>query len=289
MLFMLAGVTLIPGIDTVAKYLQPELSSGQISWSRFLFQLVFLLPLVIMRNELRWPERPVAEFVRGLLIAATTLIFFTSLKVLPVADAIAIFFVEPLILTVLSAVFLGEAIGWRRIAAVVVGFAGALVIIQPSYDVFGVYALLPLAAAVAFSLYLIVTRKLAVHGGPMAMQFNAAVGGLIMMSVALALGLPGDIDFLAIRPAGGVQWLLLALLGLIATTGHLLIVHAFKRAPASVLAPFQYFEIIGATILGFLVFGDVPRSTTWLGMMLIVASGLYVFHRERRAGQLRKD
>ena len=282
MLFMLAGMLLIPGIDSVAKSLQPELSSGLISWARFLFQFLLLLPMVIWAGCWRWPKRPVMEFARGFLISLATLLFFSSLIALPVADAIAIFFVEPLILTLLSPFFLGETIGWRRILAVVVGLIGALIIIQPGYSVFGIYAVLPMCAAVVFAFYLILTRKLAMDNDPLSMQFNAGFGGLVTMSAALAIGSSFDVSFLAVALPNTTEWLLLGLLGLIATTGHLLVVHGLKRAPASVLAPFQYFEIISATILGYIVFGDFPTATTWLGVSIIIASGLYVFHRERK-------
>jgi S-adenosylmethionine uptake transporter len=218
--------------------------------------------------------------LRGALIALATLLFFSALKYLPLADAISIFFVEPLILTLLSAVFLGESVGWRRLTAVAVGFAGSLVIIRPSFHALGLPALLPLGTALSFAVYLILTRKLALHEQPERMQFYAGVFGGIVMTAALAAGEATDLAVLSFVWPDRWQWFLLAGLGVIATTGHLLVVHAFRRAPAGLLAPFQYVEIIGATILGLVFFGDFPDTVTWIGVVIIVGSGMYVFHRE---------
>ena len=146
--------------------------------------------------------------------------------------------------------------------------------------VLGPPALLPLGTALSFAVYLILTRKLSQHEYPERMQFYAGVFGGIVMTAALAVGSVTDVAVLSFVWPDRLQWVLLAGLGVIATTGHLLVVHAFRLAPASVLAPFQYVEIIGATILGLVFFGDFPDATTWLGVAIIVASGMYVFHRE---------
>ena len=176
--------------------------------------------------------------------------------------------------------FLGESVGWRRLTAVAVGFAGSLIVIRPSFSTLGPPALLPLGTALSFAVYLILTRKLAQHEYPERMQFYAGVFGGIVMTAALAVGSVTDVAVLSFVWPDRFQWVLLAGLGVIATSGHLLVVHAFRRAPAGVLAPFQYVEIIGATILGLVFFGDFPDATTWLGVAIIVASGMYVFHRE---------
>ena len=288
-LLMVVGMLVIPGIDAIAKYLSDDIAAGQVAWSRFFFQTLILAPVVLFRR--RTPglfRRPFVHAARGALIAAATLMFFASLKYLPMADAIAIFFVEPFFLTLISAFFLGETIGWRRILAISVGFAGALVIIRPSYDVFGLAALLPIGAAICFAIYLALTRSLAQGTDPFAMQLSAGVSGLVVMSVALAFGFSLDIEVLTPVWPDPWQWSLLALLGVVGTVAHLFVVNAFKRAPASLLAPFQYLEIISASLLGYLVFGDFPDSLTWLGIAIIVGSGLYVLHRERRVAQIGK-
>lgn len=280
MLLMLAAMLILPGIDAIAKWLSGAISSGQIAWSRFFFQTLLMLPLFVRtRGAILTPALSL-HALRGALIALATLLFFTALKYLPLADAISIFFVEPLILTLLGALFLGEPVGWRRLTAVAVGFAGSLIIIRPSFQVLGLPALLPLGTALSFAIYLILTRKLARHEQPERMQFYAGVFGGAVMTLALAAGSATEIAVLSFVWPDGGQWLLLAGLGVIATAGHLLVVHAFRRASAGLLAPFQYVEIIGATILGLALFGDFPDAVTWLGVAIIVGSGIYVFRRE---------
>ena len=285
MTLMLLAMLILPGIDAIAKWLSSDISSGQVAWSRFFFQTLLMLPLFLRtRGAIVTPALPL-HALRGALIALATLLFFSALKYLPLADAISIFFVEPLILTLLGALFLGESVGWRRLTAVAVGFAGSLIVIRPSFSALGPPALLPLGTALSFAVYLILTRKLAQHEYPERMQFYAGVFGGIVMTAALAVGSVTDVAVLSFVWPDRWQWMLLAGLGVIATSGHLLVVHAFRRAPAGVLAPFQYVEIIGATILGLVFFGDFPDATTWLGVVIIVASGMYVFHREATRGR----
>ena len=280
MTLMLLAMLILPGIDAIAKWLSSSISSGQVAWSRFFFQTLLMLPLFLRtRGPILTPALPL-HALRGALIALATLLFFSALKYLPLADAISIFFVEPLILTLLGALFLGESVGWRRLTAVAVGFAGSLVVIRPSFSALGLPALLPLGTALSFAVYLILTRKLAQREHPERMQFYAGVFGGIVMSVALAAGEVANISVLSFVWPDRWQWMLLAGLGVIATSGHLLVVHAFRRAPAGLLAPFQYVEIIGATFLGLVFFGDFPDATTWVGVAIIVSSGMYVFHRE---------
>jgi S-adenosylmethionine uptake transporter len=281
MVLMVIALLLLPGIDAIAKHLSDSVSAGQVTWTRFMLQSVFLLPLV-MRLPGKLLQPPIGlHAVRGALLALTTVLFFYALKFLPIADAISIFFVEPLILTVLSAVFLGEAIGWRRVSAVIVGLVGALIVIRPAFADIGFPAVLPLAAGACFATYLLLTRKLVAHTEPVRMQLYAGVSGAVVMSGALLFGDALNLEAITISSPTLFQWGMLLVLGIIATIGHLMITHAFQRAPAGLLAPLQYVEIVGATILGFLVFGDLPDAATWLGIAIIVCAGLYVFHRER--------
>ncbi|MDH3476126.1 MAG: DMT family transporter [Rhodospirillales bacterium] len=281
-LLMVIGMLILPGIDAIAKGLSGSISSGQVTWSRFFFQTLLLLPFVLRAGGLRVGRRLWVHAARGFLIALATLLFFTALGELPLADAISIFFVEPFILTLLSALLLGESIGWRRLFAVFVGFCGALVIIRPSYAVFGMTALLPMGAAVSFALYVVLTRWLVREGSAVTMQFYAGVFGCLTMTAALWFGLETRLAILMPVWPGYREWLLLAVLGVIATAGHMLVVQAIRRVGASMVAPFQYLEIISATILGLVFFGDFPDATTWLGVAIIIGSGLFVFFRERR-------
>lgn len=281
MVLMIIGMLIIPGIDAIAKWLSASIPAGQVAWSRLLFQTLLMLPLFLRAPGMLFSSDIIIHAARGGLISIATLFFFAALKYLPMTDAIAIFFVEPLILTLLAAVFLGEKIGWRRLSAVVVGFTGALIVIRPNFQTFGWAAALPLGTAFSFAVYLILTRQLAQREHPVRMQFYSGVFGGIIMSIALGFGAATDIQVLSVVWPTAFEWVLLAGLGVIGTTAHLLVVYAFQRAPAGVLAPFQYIEIIGATILGLVIFGDFPDALTWCGVAIIVASGLYVFHRER--------
>ncbi len=284
MIMMATAMLCIPAVDAIAKTLGAHIPPGQVSASRFLFQSLLLLPLVMLADGIpRLPWRQVhLHAARGALIALATAFFFTGLNYLPLADAIAIFFVEPLILTLLSALFLGETIGWRRLTAVAVGFIGALIVIRPGFGWAGWPALMPLLAAGCFAVYLVLTRTMAQTTDAVQMQFWAGVFGCLTMGVVLLLGGMAGITALTAVQPDLLEWGMLFALGLIATMVHMLVVHAFRRAPAGILAPFQYLEIISATILGYLVFDDFPDLITWVGVAIIVGAGSYVFHRERR-------
>lgn len=278
---MLTAMTLLPLMDIIAKYLGNSMASGQVAWSRFFFQSLLLLPFAFrLKNQWRAKDWHF-HVLRGFLIATATLFFFTSLIKLPVADALAIFFVEPLILTLLSPIFLGERFGWRRLIAIGIGFIGALIIIKPGAQVFGIYALLPLCASVCFAFYLILTRKLAQQTDPILIQFFTGISGMAVLSIALLVGGHFEFSFLQASWPDTTQWALMALLGAIGCFAHLLVVHAFKLLDAATLAPFQYFEILGATLFGWYVFKDIPTASTWLGITIIVGSGIYVYWREK--------
>ena len=266
MLMMIVAMLILPGIDAIAKWLSSSISPGQATWARFFFQLVLLLPLFLRCRGASTPTSVMAlHAARGSLIAIATLLFFSGLKYLPIADAISIFFIEPLLVTLLSAILLGESVGWRRLAAIAVGFFGALVIIRPGFESFGWPVLLPVGAALCFSFYIILTRTLVQREDPVRLQFFTGVFGCVVMSLALAFGTSMQVPVLTAVWPDSFQWILLAGLGVIATVGHLLVVHAYRHAPVSLLAPFQYVEIVGATILGLALFGDFPDPTTWIG------------------------
>ena len=284
MIMMISAMLILPGIDAIAKFLSGAVSSGQVAHSRFLFQVAFMFPLLLGTRG-PWLNRTLwLHAARGLLIALATTLFFTGLAYLPLADAISIFFIEPLLVTLLSAVFLGEQVGWRRMTAIATGFVGAMVVIRPTFADVGWAVLYPVGTAFCFSFYILLTRKLVATEDPIRLQFFAGLFGLLVMSIALAGGTRAAIPELTAAWPLGVEWLLLAGLGLIATAGHLLVVYAFRHAPVGVLAPFQYVEIIGATLLGLVFFNDFPDPVTWIGVSIIVGSGIYIFHRESRLG-----
>ena len=278
---MALAMLLIPGIDAIAKLLSATLAPGQVAWGRFVFQTVLLLPLMLATRRRIRSGQPLVHAARGALLAAAILLLFWALRYLPIANAIAIFFVEPLVLTLFSAWFLGEPIGRRRLAAVLVGFLGALVVIRPNWAAFGWPALLPLGTAVCFAGYLTLTRRCAAVEEPLAMQLWAGIFAALILSVVVLAGEGLAVDVLDPSWPDGREWALLVALGAVSAVGHVIIAFAFRYAPAGVLAPFQYLEIISATLLGLLLFGDFPDAVTWAGTALIVGSGLYVFLLER--------
>ncbi len=283
-LFMVTGTMIVPVMDAIAKFLGDSLSPVQITWGRFVFQFIIMGAAIIplMGVKALWPKRPAIHALRGVLLAIATTFFFFSLQVLPLADAIAIFFVQPMILTLLAMLFLGEKIGWHRKAAVLAGFLGAVLVIQPGSESFTWAALLPICAALFFSCYLAVTRSVANIDHPLIMQFASGVGAAIALSLVLLAGLLTDSPQWTPVLPDMAQWGWLMLIGLIAAAGHLLVVIAVNRAPASLLAPFGYVEIIAATALGWLIFDEWPDALSWVGIAIIVLSGLYVFVREQR-------
>jgi len=291
MVLMSVGMLIAPVMDAMAKYLGTTggVSPGVVTLGRFSVQALslFLLlsGLIVLGKKRRlWPVNITGNLLRGALMGSASFLFFTAVTFMPVADAIAIFFVEPFILTILSAFLLGEVVGWRRRIAVLVGFGGALLVIQPSFQELGFVTLLPMGTAFIFALYLILTRKLAAdNDSPLGMQFVAGIGGVLTLSAALLVGDILSIDPLAPRwPDTSFLWVLIVGLGLLGTGSHLLIVLAFARARASVLAPFQYVEIVSATAVGYFIFNDFPDAIKWLGIAIIIGSGIYIFWREAK-------
>lgn len=282
MSMMIAAMLMLPGIDAIAKFLSASVSSGQVTWSRFFFQIILMSPLLLKTHGPWWTPALLLHAARGMMIAFATLCFFSGLAYLPLADAISIFFIEPMLVTLLSALFFRETIHWRRITAICTGFAGALIIIRPTFAEVGFAVLYPVGAACCFSVYILLTRKLVTREDPIRLQFFAGIFGCLVMTIALAYGSASNIDILKVAWPASDQWLLLLLLGIIASGCHLLVTYAYRMASIGILAPFQYVEIIGATILGLIVFDEFPDSVTWLGIAIIVASGMYIFHREAK-------
>ncbi len=284
LLLMTVAMLVAPAMDAIAKFISGTIPAVEVGTARFFFQFIYLAPIVLALKGSPgfWPRLPLLNTIRALLMAAATVIFFTAVKWMPVADAIAIFFVEPLILTVISAMFLNEQIGWQRITAVCIGFLGSLLVIQPSYSIFGAISLLPLVTAVLFACYLALTQIIARTEAPLTMQTFTGFVGTIVLAIVMIFGTTLQIELLSPVWPSSLEWFLLASVGLIAATVHLMITHAFKRAPASALAPFQYLEIIGATALGYFIFGDFPDTLKWIGTFIIVASGLFVLWREHQ-------
>jgi drug/metabolite transporter (DMT)-like permease len=278
------AMIVLPGQDTIAKYISDTVSPGQVAWARFLLQTLFTLPFLLYFQGSRGlvPNRLWPNVLRGVLIASSSTLFFTAIKFMPLADALAIFFIEPFILTILSAVVDKEHVGWRRRVAVAAGFVGVLIVVQPSRNVFGAISLVPAIAGALFAVYVLLNRRLTAFDTPLTMQLTAGLSALAVLTLCLAAGWLAGLPELSPSPVGAREVGFLLLMGLFGTSGHLLFVQAARLAPSSLIAPMQYVEIVAAALFGYLVFGDFPTAWKWLGIAIIVGSGAYVFWRESR-------
>lgn len=281
---MVIAMLVAPFIDVFSKLATSSASPTLITTGRFLFQAIFMLPFVIMNGTWREFSWRLSGYhaIRAAIITVSMICFVATLAVMQVADAVAIFFVEPIILTVLASVFLKETIGWRRYTACAVGFLGAMIVIRPSFEMVGPIAVLPVVTAFCIAVFALMTRALSQRENPWAMQFQMSLWGLPICGLLLAFGGVSGIDFLepSLPSAMTLTWI--ACVGLAAALSGILAVYAYRVAPASVLAPLQYLEIVSATLFGWLVFGDFPDPIKWLGIAIIIGSGLYIVWRERR-------
>ena len=274
-LYMLGAMASLPLIDVFAKFLgQQGLPVLQIVWARLSIGALVALPFALAHNGPKGliPARPVYHSLRAGFLILATFCFFLSLKFLPIADALAIFFVQPLVVTVLSALVLKEAVPRNRWAAVAVGFIGTLIIIRPGFVALNPGSLLALAAGTFLAIYFVMTRHIAGRAPAMVTTFQTNVIGAAFLSLTMPL--------VWHHPTAS-QWLMCAGLGAIATFGHYLIVRAYDYSEASLLAPLAYTEMVMATVLGWYFFGDFPDALTFLGVAILIACALYITLTER--------
>jgi len=272
---MVAAVGTFSVMDTTAKYLSGWYPPAFIVWARYASNLAVLLVFFTVRGELGRlrSTRPGLQLARGLLLALATLLFFTSLSVLPLANANAISFVMPLFVAALAVPMLGERLAPQRLVAILAGLAGALIIVRPGSDLFTPYALLPLGMALCNALYQILTRKVAGVEHPLTSLIWGAIVGALLLSIAA--------PFVWVTPTAPFHGLLIVVIGVLASVGHFLLIRAYDHASATLLAPYTYTALVWAMLLGWLVFGDFPDGGSLCGMAIIVASGLYLASRQR--------
>lgn len=280
---MLGFCVLAPLIDVAAKFAVQSVSVTQVTLLRMVVQAALMVPVVWALGQTLRVSAPMARLIglRALMLMGSTYSFVAALKVMPIADALAIVFVEPFILLALGYLIFGDRVGPRRIAASVVGFGGALLVIQPNFAAFGVVALYPLATAGFFALYMLVTRRISREVAPEPMQALTALWGTALMLPVVALGAGTGWPALAVGGADWAVWGWLVGVGVAATVSHLLITYALRFAPPATLAPLHYLEIVTAVAFGWAFFGDWPNPLSWAGIAVIVAAGLYIIARER--------
>ncbi|MBC7676715.1 MAG: DMT family transporter [Rhodoferax sp.] len=284
---MLAFCALAPLLDVSSKLAAHSIPVGQITGARFVVQGALMLPIALFMGTTLPLDRRMAGliFLRAVFLILSTYTFVAGIAIMPVADALAIAFVEPFILLILGSFLFGDIIGPRRIAACAVGFGGALMVIQPSLAAFGTIALYPLGTAFFFAFYMLITRHMSRSMHPVAMQLHTSLAGsAICLPVLWLLNGTGIPSLDAVQPQG-IAWLWLFGVGFWAALSHICMTYALKFAPTSTLAPLHYLEIVAAVVLGYLVFSDFPNAMTWAGIIVIVSSGLYIIQREHRVAR----
>lgn len=276
-LWMIVATVLFTGTNTFAKLLGQTYDIVQIVWARYTFHLALIVlllrqafPAVLQTNHRK------LQIGRSLLLLISSSLYFAGFTLLPLADASAMLNITPVIATILSVPLLGERVGIHRAAGVVIGFAGALIIIRPGTDAFTIAALLPVTAAFTYALYQLATRHVSQADGPMTSITYTALAGTIIGSCIVPF-------FWTMPDATG--WAMMMGIGLTGGLGHYAMIKAYSNAEISAVAPFTYTILIWMIVSGYLVFGDFPDQWTIAGAVIIAASGLYISRREAIARQ----
>ncbi len=277
---MVVGILLLATADAVTKLLIVDFHAGEIIFYRGCFAFLPLLPLVVLNGgvgSLRL-QQPKGVWWRGVIALVTSVFVALSFINLPLAEAAALIFTSPIFLTALSPWLLGEKVGWQRWSAVLFGFAGVVVMIQPGFTAFTIWAFVPLIAALCSASRDILTRRLGVIDSATSVMFYTSVVALIGGAVTMPWAGPAP---------NAEQWALIALSGFFVTLAHLLIVMALQLAEGPTVAPLKYVSLIWSAILGYLIWGDVPGLWKVLGALMVVAAGLFILYRETRMQKLR--
>ena len=272
-IFSLLGWMFLPVMDGFAKYLSDDLPILQITWARYFFTVAFVFPIMLFfyKKQLVWSDKPRLQIFRGLILLSANICFFYAISVISLAKALTLAFIAPLIVTAFSPILLGEKVGFRRWTAVVVGFIGSLVVIRPGFVELNFASLAALGTGILYGFYLIITRKLSTSDNPLLTLLITGMVGALLVSLI--------IPFYWVKPTLN-QWSLMAGIGVFACIGHLFLILSLKYADASKLAPLGYTEIIPNVLIGYYFFSELPDNWTYLGLFIIVLSGLYISRRE---------
>ena len=266
-------------LNATAKYLSADYSVAQLLWARTAGHLAFVVAAFGPRygRRLFVTQYPASQLVRSLMLVSSTAFNFAALRYIGLATAATINFTSPLIVALLAVPLLGERVGVRRWAAIGVGFLGVLVVLRPGAEAARAAALLSLGTAAGYAVYQVLTRRVAASDPPETTVGYSALVGTGLTSVIVPF------SWTAPRSAGAL--LLMVSMGLTGGLGHYFVARAYLWAPASVVSPFNYVQLLGAVVTGYLVFGDVPGPSLWLGAVLIIGSGLFVLYTEGRRAQ----
>ncbi|HET9904743.1 MAG TPA: DMT family transporter [Xanthobacteraceae bacterium] len=275
-LYMIFAMTLIPMLNASAKYLAADYPILQIVWARYAGHFFYMIAAFGPRRgaSLLVSSQPGMQVLRSTLLCLSTAIYMTALRYIPLTTAAAISFTGPFMVAGMAPLLLGERVGMMRWLAIGVGFLGALLVIRPGFGAVDAAAFLVFFSALFSALYQIMTRKLAAHDRAETSITYIALSGFVLTSIPL--------PFVWTTPATPLDWALFVGLGFFGGFGHYFLVRAFELAPAPFISPFNYGQIVGAAILGFLVFGQFPDLWVWLGSAVIAGSGLFILYWERR-------
>ena len=264
---------IVPFMDAIAKYLSSSMDVLQITWSRYFFTVIFALFIMLLfeRKSLVWSKKPLLQLIRGLIFVFSTYLFFYAISEISLPKALTLAFVAPFCVTAMSPFFLNEKVGLRRWTAVSLGFIGTLIVIRPGFIEINLATLAALGNGICYGFYLIITRKLRTFDNSLLTLLFAGTVGTIVMSFFM--------PSVWINPSNS-QWVMMALIGFIAALAHFLIIYSLNLADASKLAPLGYTEIITNIILSYYIFNELPDNWTYLGLFIIVLSGLYISRRE---------
>ena len=276
----MTAVVIFSLIDFLSKYLARFYPITVVVWARYAFHLLLVVVVLGPRYGLALVRtaRPGTQIMRGLLLAMASVLFVSALKYLPLAESTAIAYLAPLLVTVMSVLFLKEKIEPARWIAVLCGFVGVLTIIRPGSSVFTWAVFLPMGNALAFAAYQILTRRLAGLESPYTSIFYSGLIGTLLLSAIL--------PYSWVAPQNALHAALLVILGMLGGLGHLILIKAFEHAPASRLAPFSYSQLIWVTALGYVAFGDFPDNWSLAGIAILVASGIYTATHQRKTDRL---
>jgi drug/metabolite transporter (DMT)-like permease len=281
--WMLATMFCFIALDAVMKYLLAHHSLVQVTWARFFFAtLVTMIACGPRLPSLVKSRMPGAQLTRSVLLMTTTGLFNAGIKTVALATATTIMFLSPILVTVLSIPLLGEKVGIRRWAGVIVGFIGAMIVVQPwaaGFGGLGIGALFLLAATLSNATYQIITRRVRSDDPMTSLLYTAAAGAVVASAI---------VPWFWSWPSA-FHWLLFLMSGIFGGVGHLCLIQSFRNAPASAVVPFSYSSLVWATLFGGTIFGEFPDLWTWAGAALIIGSGLYIFHRERQLGKSDED
>lgn len=272
---MLLGIVLFTAMDALAKGLIAVYPTPQVIWARFLGQTVLVVMILGPRKIIPTLNStyPLQHLARSTCQLGATTLFFLSLRYIGLAEATALTDINPVLITLGAALFLGEKLGPRRIFGVMMAMIGALIVVRPGMGVFSPAALLPLGCAVCYAGASLLTRKLGQHEGPWTSLLHAALFGTVVSGFVLPF---------VWQPISGPDAVAFAALGILGTGAQLCVIRSFSMAEASAVAPFAYIGIVFAAIWGIVLYDEYPDQYTIIGAVVIVAAGLYVWHRETR-------